>query len=115
MNENKEIPKEKMLEILDDFEEKIQDLRNILEDKTSDKKQKYLTRIKIIEAIKNEGGIVEQDKYYQIVDKAGMSRQGASAFFAYDGALARIAGNRIAVTPKADDRLKRWREKANRY
>lgn len=116
MNKNNEILMEEMKQIINDIEEKLQDLKNIVGGEVSEKKQKYLRRINVIQTIDEEGGVVNQERYYQILEDAGLSRQGGSGFMVGErSSLTYIAGDRVAVTKHGREKIKKWERKADRY
>ena len=115
MKEENDAKKEEMLQIIDDLEEKIQDLKGLVGEEIPEKKQKYLRRIRVIEAMENENGVVDQERYYQILQEAGMSPQGGSGFMVGDNpSLVYIAGKKVALTENGRKKIKKWSRKAGK-
>ena len=67
-------------------------------------------RIKVLEAVEKEGGVIAKDKLHAVAIKAGFDTRGLGGFFTRDKSLVQIAGNKVAITDSGKERLKEFKE-----
>ena len=103
---------EEIREVIEQMENQMQELKRIIGRRTSDEKQELVRRVNILEAIENKESVVSQDEYYEILQNAGMDRQGGGGWFVgTKPSLTYIAGNRVALTADGRKKLEEWKRR----
>jgi len=89
-------------------------LSEIVGESMSQPPEWMIDRLKVWKAIDAKGGIVEYDEYLKILDRVGYDHRGAGGFFkGKNPSLTGVAGDRIALTPRAKEYLDEYKDFLN--
>jgi hypothetical protein len=67
-------------------------------------------RLKLLFEVKKEGGIVSRQKLHELGASLGYDNRGLGGLFQGSASLANLAGDKVALTKDAEDRLNTYKD-----
>ena len=111
-DENETTKLEQIREVVEQIESQMKELKQIIGRRTQGEKHDLERRVNILQAIVDKGDVITKSEYYQILQDAGMDRQGGGGWFVgTKPSLIYIAGERVALTAEGKVKLDGWKRK----